>query len=909
MPKSFFSRRRNSQPSSQQRRKMLLESLENRLAMAIAGLGVAGDSWSDEYAAETYNYARNWAELLRSERGVNLGAPGDYSSDTRGANGTAFNWAEVGATASDMLNQIQDFNIIDQYTAGNVSHAVFMSSNADFAPGSEAFNNVASGTWNKDSFEVSFFIMNFTELMISSMAKENLKTIVTTIPDPTMTPAGSAMSDPVGRQRVRDVIDAYNTRIKAKAAELHLPVVDLAALQTQLLGTAAAPVASRTIGGNVYNVSGGTASSNLFIAGGILPHTVYQAYVANAIIEGLNVAYGENIPRLTEQQISTLAGRTYGGTDTFTVNYSNLVIAPPVTVYLSYGSTGTPNDDFTSRVSEWATARGIAALTPDVGSTPGELSQVKAAILANLQSSFAGTAVNFTAALPADPRFEAIKLGVYSDGVNGPRTSRIGQGTFDWLNAGDQSTGYVFVDLITRNDPGGKPNFDNIDLSTLSRADQLRYLTNVMSFYIANEVGRGMGLQAADAYGYPSITTANAANTGGVQFNDYMSGDPALGFDTSVFNGTPTFTFSPLAKAKLQFGHWLTTPSLATVAEAAAEHGTTATSQLLAFVNSSTPSQLVGVVRGAAISDVGQADLYTVSAAVGDKITAQTFAAGVYGAPIDTVIRILAADGTTVLASSDNTLLGNNSIGQTGTTTASTNSLVLNYTVATAGNIYVEVTSKANGTGAYDLMVAKTVTNNFPWHNASNPLNVTGNTTGTFVTAFDAIAIINELNNPQIMNPITNRLPDPNGTTAPPPYLDVSPSGTLTAFDVIPIINYLNANPLGGTGLEYVPFEDSAGEATEPAVVSVAPPAVAQPAPVSSNSGSSTTSILLPYQATNSNSSPATATTSAAVSSVASNPLTWLLLAPITSTGEEADATSGSSEEHSVALEEILSEV
>ncbi len=874
----------------------MLEGLENRLAMAIAGLAVAGDSWSDEYAAESYNYGRNWAELLASQRGINLGAAGNYTSDNRGANGTAFNWAEVGASSIDLLLQLQDISITDQYTAGDVSHAVLMIGNSEFAPGSEAFTKIADGTWTQSQIDSTVaFTAASVQSAIAVLTGTPIKAIVTTIPDPTMTPQGRTLFTDAGRAKVRAAVDFVNTKIKEHAATYHIPVVDLAALSTQILGTPAAPAASRTIGGNVYTTTGGTSKTNLFISGGVLPHTVFQAYVANAIIEGLNVAYNENIPRLTEQQIVSLAGQTYGGSDTFTVNYSNLVIVPPVTVFLSYGNTGTPNDSFTERINEWANGRGIAQLTSDVGSTPGELSILKANILSRLQTAFAGTAVNFTADLPSDTRFEAIKLGVLSDSVPGALTSRIGRSSFDWLNSSESSTGYVFVDLVARNDPRGVPNFDNLTLSTLTRAEQLRYIENIMTFYIGNEVGRGMGLQASDAYGYSSITTANAANTGGVQYLDFMSGDPALGFNVGVFNGTPTFTYSPLAKAKLQFGHWLTKPSLATIAEAGAAHATAATAQTLALVNSLAPSQRVGLVKGAAISLGGQVDLYKITGAVvGDKITAQTIAAGVYGNAINTKIRILAADGTTVLATNDDTLLGANSIGQAGTTNVSTDSLVMNYVVATAGDIIIEVTAGAGQTGNYDLMVANTVVNNFPWHNVSNPLNVTGNTTGTFVTAFDAITIINELNNPQIMNPITNQLPVPNGTTAPPPYLDVSPTGTLTAFDVIPIINYLNANPLGGTGLEFIPFDESAGEAIE--------------TESSSQSVSTAAAVALPLQSSSSASSlVASPSSSGAVSNVVTNPLTWLLLAPVVgASAETEESSSASSQEHAAALADLL---
>ena len=894
---------------SRKARKMLLEGLENRLAMTIDGLGVAGDSWSDEYAAESYNYARNWAELLVSERGIDLGAAGDYA-DGRGANGTAFNWAETGATALDLLIQSQDIMISDQFRDGDVSHAVLMIGNSQFAPGGETFTKIADGTWSQLEIDNQvLFITSNIEAAISTLSIEAVKGLVATIPDPTMTPQGKTLFTPAGRAKVTTVVNTVNTKIKEYAAKYHQPVVDLAALSTAILGTPASPVASRTIGGNVYSATAGTPKTNLFIADGILPHTVFQAYVANAIIEGLNTMYNENIARLTEQQIVALAGQTYGGTDTFPVNYSNLIIQPPVTVYLDFGKTSTPSEDFTARMSELATARGIAQFTPDTRGVDGEgnpivitgeLSQIKNAILAKLQAAFAGTNVNFVATQPTDTRFEVIKLGRLSGSAAGPLTSRLGQSTFDWLNSSEISTGLVFPDLITFNATPGL-GFDNINLATLSRADQLRYLQNVLGFYVANETGRGMGLSAADAYGYPSINSNTATNTAGVQLLDFMSGDPALGFNTSVFNGNPAFTFSPLAQAKLQYGRWLTKPNLATIAESGAAHDTTGTAQALSFVGSSVANQRVAVVKGARISLGSQKDLYKISgAAAGDKITAQTFSTDVYGSSINTTIRILAADGTTVLATSDNTLLGNNTIGQTGSTQVDTDSLVMNYVVATAGDLYVEVTAAGSTTGDYDLLVTNTVINNFPWQNQSNPLNVNDSVGNPLITAFDALAVINELNNPVIMNPVTFVLPVPTATVKPAPYLDVNGDNRVTAFDALGVINFLNANPIGP---EFVPF--SAGEATEPE----AGAAERSSRSASTNSSGGAIATALPYSASAPSSFSLSNATAGQSLSSASEQLTWLLLNPVNSASEAEESSGcGSQEETALALEELLNE-
>lgn len=876
---------------------MLLEGLEPRLALAIAGLGAAGDSWTDEYAGETYNYAKNWPELLRTERSINLGPAVNFPPPETGdpfefrRTGTAFNYAYTNALALDLLVQSQDLKLYDHFEAGQVSHAVLMIGNSDFAPGSEAFTKIADGTWNQTEIDnhVTFVGININAA-IGTLSLRAIKGLVATIPDPTMTPQGKTLFTAAGRAKVRDAVNAVNLKIKESAAKYHQPVIDLAALSTTLLGTPTTPATTRTIGGNVYSVAGGVNATNLFVQGGVLPHTVYQALVANLIIEGLNSAYNENIPKFTEQQIVSLAGQSYGGTDTFPINYNNFIIQPPVTVYLDFGSTSTLSDDFVNRLKELThpSVLNIPTIQEAPPGQPSELATLMANIQTKVQNAFSGTNVNVTSSIPSDTRFETLKFGRLSSSVPGPLTSLIGQSQFDWLNSSEISIGFVFPDLVP--DLNGATK-----LANLPRAQQLRYLENILSYYAVNEIGRGMGLSASDAYGYSQITSANAAATGGVQFQDFMSGDPALGFNTNVFNGTPSFRFSPLAQAKLQYGRWLTKPTLATVAETGAAHGTAATAQTLTLNTSTNASLRVATVKGAAISVGSQKDMYKIAgAAVGDLITAQTFSTGVYGSSINSTIRILAADGTTVLATNDDTLLGNNSIGQAGTTNVDTDSLVMNYVVATAGDIIIEVSAPAGATGSYDLLVGRTVSNQFPWQNQANPLNVNNNTTGPAVSAFDAILIINELNNPQIMNPVTFVLPAPAGAIAPPPYFDVDGNNRVSAFDALQVINYLNQNPIGGP--EFVP---SAGEATE---ASAASNEGSNASRASESAGPSQAAISYRSQLSSSRSGRLAVVTSPEA-------LAWLLLNPVTAAAEDVGGTDGGShEENDVALEELLAE-
>ncbi len=50
-----------------------VERLEDRALLAISGLGIAGDSLSDEYLHETYDDADTWVELLEQQRVVDVG--------------------------------------------------------------------------------------------------------------------------------------------------------------------------------------------------------------------------------------------------------------------------------------------------------------------------------------------------------------------------------------------------------------------------------------------------------------------------------------------------------------------------------------------------------------------------------------------------------------------------------------------------------------------------------------------------------------------------------------------------------------------------------------------------------------------------------------------------------------------
>src|SRR3954469_25975604 len=87
------------------------------------GVGVLGDSYSDEYQfyPPDRSTARNWVEILAATRGLNFG---EYSPSSRGEprnQGFAYNWARSDATTDSLLAAGQHTGLAAQVSSGEVS--------------------------------------------------------------------------------------------------------------------------------------------------------------------------------------------------------------------------------------------------------------------------------------------------------------------------------------------------------------------------------------------------------------------------------------------------------------------------------------------------------------------------------------------------------------------------------------------------------------------------------------------------------------------------------------------------------------------------------------------------------------------------------------------------------------------
>src|SRR5436305_2608320 len=104
---------------------LVLSSAEGRAELE-GGIGVLGDSYSDEYRfyPPDRSTARNWVEILAGTRGLDFGP---YAEESRGEprnRGYAFNWARSDATSEDMIRTGQHTGLAAQVARGEVGIVV-----------------------------------------------------------------------------------------------------------------------------------------------------------------------------------------------------------------------------------------------------------------------------------------------------------------------------------------------------------------------------------------------------------------------------------------------------------------------------------------------------------------------------------------------------------------------------------------------------------------------------------------------------------------------------------------------------------------------------------------------------------------------------------------------------------------
>ncbi|HID77239.1 MAG TPA: hypothetical protein EYP56_14745, partial [Planctomycetaceae bacterium] len=310
------------------------EQLEDRCLLAggsgIMGLGVIGDSLSDEYAGEWYAYARNWVELLAQEKGAPLGTWSDWGEPRR--EGYQFNWARSGANSTTMLAAGQHTGVAAQGAAGSVSHAVMAIGQNDFFFGAAPYISIYEGQWSEyQIFTYTQQVVDNIRTAVDTLTASGVKLLLSNVIDYGVAPTVRSMApDADKRERVTDAIADLNDRLAIMARDLQIPLVDAFGFSKAWLGTNHDPILAYEIAGETVYNAGGIDPHYTFVLDGIHPHTIPQAIFANLFLEGLAQGYGVAVDQFTEKEMAALVGWDYDGAGTYEINYGDFIVLPSV---------------------------------------------------------------------------------------------------------------------------------------------------------------------------------------------------------------------------------------------------------------------------------------------------------------------------------------------------------------------------------------------------------------------------------------------------------------------------------------------------------------------------------------------------------------------------------------------------
>lgn len=293
---------------------LLLCSIGARAQSPLGGVGILGDSSSDEFRADddrggSYSATTlNWAELLVRYRAVNLGAWGVRSEPRRA--GYSYNWARSAATAAEVVSGGQADGLAAQVAAGDVSTVILMVGANDFAAWNGTYAAVYEGTLSGDSLTAK--TSRLVESLRSAVNRIRIagakKVFVATLIDRGITPAFlEAFPDPLKRQRVTDAIVAVNVGIRKMDSENLAHVVDLFSYGSSMLPRIDADGYLDVGGERISAVTPGDEPHHLVLGDNEHGGTVASGLIANCFI-GSFAAAGIDIAPFTEREILLNAG-------------------------------------------------------------------------------------------------------------------------------------------------------------------------------------------------------------------------------------------------------------------------------------------------------------------------------------------------------------------------------------------------------------------------------------------------------------------------------------------------------------------------------------------------------------------------------------------------------------------------
>jgi phospholipase/lecithinase/hemolysin len=273
------------------------------------GVGVLGDSYSDEYRfyPPDRSTARNWVEILAETRGLDFGRFSDESRGEPRNQGFAYNWARSDATTEDLIATGQHRGLAEQIARGEVGLAFVFIGGNDFINAMKAADPEAAV-----AATLPRALANHRRAVEALLAAgPEVRLVLATLPDVRYLPEfAGPIAEGLLPRRAADACTAamgrYNAQIRAMAASdprIALADLDFATRAANLVSTRYALAGGRWLD----RLSPANDLDHFFLADVRHPGTLGQGLVAQVFIHVLNAEFGAGIEPLGDAEIQAFA--------------------------------------------------------------------------------------------------------------------------------------------------------------------------------------------------------------------------------------------------------------------------------------------------------------------------------------------------------------------------------------------------------------------------------------------------------------------------------------------------------------------------------------------------------------------------------------------------------------------------
>ena len=269
------------------------------------GIGIMGDSYSDEYQFSTpdRSMARNWVEILASLRGLDFGRFNPSGWGEPRNRGFEYNWARSDATTEDLIVEGQHTGLAAQVARGEVRLVfIFIGGNDFIAAMKEPDPAAALGA------ALPRALANYERAVRTILeASRQVRLVLVTVPDIHLLPEFRDGRIPASLAAAcTAAMERYNEGIRWLAAgSPRIALLDLALymqLADRLCGDRAF-VAGRRLD----RLRSGDSPDHFFLADRRHPGTLAQAELAGLMIARLSARFGVRIEPLHDEELRGLA--------------------------------------------------------------------------------------------------------------------------------------------------------------------------------------------------------------------------------------------------------------------------------------------------------------------------------------------------------------------------------------------------------------------------------------------------------------------------------------------------------------------------------------------------------------------------------------------------------------------------